>query len=141
MPSQIMRGPIFCKIFDCTVLLLKMISNKSSLSILNSENGYKNVQFHIQGNLNDYSKEQIEHIVEAVADIVECETQDISVTGVKPSNSFFLVLSLKEDYTWKLSEMNEQNRSRLLMLNIDFFVIDLKTIVLQSSEGKSYFWF
>lgn len=118
-----------------------MISNKSSISILNSENGYENVQFHIQGNLNDYSKEQIEHIVEVVADILDCETQDIFVNGVKPSNSFFLVLSLREDYTWKLSEMNEQNRSRLLMLNIDFFVIDLKTIFLQSSNGKSYFWF
>lgn len=107
--------------------------------IFNSDNGYKNVQFHVQGNLNDYTKEQIEHIVEAVADIVECEAQEIFVNGVKPSNSFFLVLSLKEVYTWKLSKMNEQDSHRLMNLNIDFFIIDLKTIFLQSVKGKSCF--
>lgn len=108
--------------------------------ILNSDNGYKHVQFHVQGNLDDYTKEQIEHIVEAVADIVDCETQDISVNGVKPSNSFFLVLSLKKVYTWKLSKLNEQDCHRLTNLNIDFFIVDFKTIFLQSVKGKSYFF-
>nr|XP_034321578.1 uncharacterized protein LOC105323062 [Crassostrea gigas] len=101
------------------------------------DNGYKNVQFHVRGNLNDYTKEQIEHIVEAVADIVECETQEISVNGFKPSNSFFLVLSLKEVYTWKLSKLNEQDIHRLRNLNIDFFIVDFKTISLQSVRGRS----
>lgn len=105
----------------------------------NLDNGFKNVQFHIQGDLNDYTKEHIEHIVEVVADILECETQEIFVNGVKPSSSFFLVLSLKEVYTRKLSEVNEQDRLRLIKLYIDFIIVDLNTIFLQSLEGKSYF--
>lgn len=100
-------------------------------------NGYKHVQLHVQGNFDDHAKEQIDHIVEVVADMLDCETQDIVVNGVKPSNSFFLVLSFKEVYTRKLSKINEQNRHRLMNLNIDYLIVDSNTIFLQSEEGKS----
>lgn len=106
---------------------------------MNLYNGYKKVQFHIQGYLKDYTKEHIKNIVEVVADILDCETQEIFVNGVKPSNSFFLVLSLKEVYSRRLSEMNKQDRLRLMKLNIDFFIVDFSTIFLQSREGKLFF--
>uniref|UniRef100_K1QM70 Uncharacterized protein n=1 Tax=Magallana gigas TaxID=29159 RepID=K1QM70_MAGGI len=53
-------------------------TNKALCYFENSpDDGYTNVQFHIQGDLNDYTKERIEHIVEVVADILGCETQEI----------------------------------------------------------------
>lgn len=121
-------------IFDLRTVFNRIFFQK------NLDNGFKSVQFHIQGDLNDYTKENIQHIVEVVADILECETQEIFVNGVKPSSSFFLVLSLKEVYTRKLSEVNEQDRLRLIKLYIDFIIVDLNTIFLQSLEGKSYFY-
>lgn len=109
-----------------------------SLLYFHLDNGYKNVQFHIQGDLNDYTKEQTEHIVEVVAVILGCETQEIFVNGVKPSNSFFLVVSLKEVYAWKLTEMDEQDRLKLMKLNIDFFIVDLNKVFLENLEGKAF---
>lgn len=106
-----------------------------------SENGFKNVQFHIQGNLTDYTKEHQQNIVEVVADILDCETLEIFVNGVKPSNSFFLVLSFKEVYTWKLLKMGEQDHLKLMNLNIDFLIVDKNTIYFQNVKGKSYYWY
>lgn len=34
--------------------------------------------------------------------------------------------------------MNEQDCHKLMNLKIDFFIVDLNTIFLQSVEGKSY---
>lgn len=106
---------------------------------MNLDNGYKKVQFHIQGYLKDYTKEHIENIVEAVADILDCEPHDILVNGVKPSNSFFLVLSFQEVYSRRLFNLNKQDRLRLMKLNIDFFIVYFDPIFLQSREGKLFF--
>lgn len=100
------------------------------------ENGCTNVQFHIQGDLTAYTKEQIKHIVEVVADILDCDIEEILVNGVRPSASFFLVLSVKEAYIWKLKDMNEHNHIRLMKLNIDFIIVDKTTIKLKRQKGK-----
>lgn len=101
-----------------------------------SENGCKNVQFHIQGDLTDYTEEQIKHVVEVVADILDCDIEEILVNGVRPSTSFFLILSVKETYIWKLKNMNEHTHIRLMKLKIDFLIVDKSTIKLKRQEGK-----
>lgn len=111
-------------------------SKALSLIFLNSENGCKNVQFHIQGEINDYTKEKIQHIVKVVADILDCYKEEILVNGVRPSTSFYLVLSLKETYTWKLSDMKEKDRLRLTKINIDFLIIDETKITMNSQKGN-----
>lgn len=70
---------------------------------------------------------------------LDCEPHDILVNGVKPSNSFFLVLSFQEVYSRRLFNLNKQDRLRLMKLNIDFFIVYFDPIFLQSREGKLFF--
>lgn len=62
---------------------------------------------------------------------------EIFVNGGKPSNSFFLDLSLKEVYTWKLLKMGDQDHLKLMNLNIEFLIVDKNTIYFQNIKGKS----
>lgn len=75
-------------------------------------------------------------IVEVVADILCCKAEEILVNGVRPSASFYLVLSIQEDYTWKLSNMNEEDLLRLTKFNIDFLNFDENTITINSENGN-----
>lgn len=80
--------------------------------------------------------EEIKRIVEVVADILDCNVKEIQVNGVRPSASFYLVLSIKENYTHKLSGMNEENRLRLTEFNIDSLNVDENTITINSENGN-----
>lgn len=96
------------------------------------------MHFHIQeeSKYTYYTKEKINHTVEVIANIVNCGTEEILVNGVEPPTSFSLVLSLKEAYILKLSNMNEKDRLRLMKLNIDFLSVDENTITLNSPNGN-----
>lgn len=108
----------------------------TTIPLLNSENGYTNVQFHVQGDLNNYTKEDIRNIVETVAGILNCSTDKILVNGVLHSRSFMLVLSLKDIYTSKLMTISEQDCHHLTRLHIDYFILNQKIFQLASLKGK-----
>lgn len=80
--------------------------------------------------------EEITRIVEVVADILGCKVEEIRVNGVRPSASFYLVLSIKENYIHKLSDMNEENRLRLKEFNIDILNVDENTITISGENGN-----
>lgn len=86
--------------------------------------------------MNDYTKENIQRIVTIVAAILDCKVEDIVVNGYRNSASFILVLLIKEGHTSKLSAMNDQDRLKLMKLNIDFLIVDGRTIRLERSKGK-----
>lgn len=94
------------------------------------------MKFHIQGNLTDYSKNQIENITDEVAAMIECEDGDILLNGVMESASFLLVFSIKESYTHRLFILGKQDRLKLKKLNIDYIIVDKETICLDSQNGK-----
>lgn len=94
------------------------------------------MHFHIQEDLQYYTKEKIDYTVEVLADIVDCDTEEILLNAVRPSTNFPLVLLLKEAYIWKLPNMNEKDRLRLMKLNIDFLSVDANTITLNSRNGN-----
>lgn len=94
------------------------------------------VKFHIKGNLDDYTRQAIDDIVQEVADMLECEKRNILVNGVLHSSSFLLVLSIKETYVWKLSCMNEQDKVKLQRLNIDYLMFGEEVIALTGSKGN-----
>lgn len=94
------------------------------------------MRFHIQGNLTEYSKNQIEKITDEVAAMLECEDGDILENGVMESASFLLVLSIKESYTHKLFILGKQDRLKLKKLNIDYIIVDKETIFSDSENGK-----
>lgn len=93
------------------------------------------MKFHIQGDINNYSKEQIEFIREEVAAMLECDDGDILENGAMEALSFMLLLSIKETYTHKLFTLGKQDRLKLRKLNIDYFIVDKETIILESENG------
>lgn len=105
------------------------------LYIIASVKGYKDVLFHVQGDISSYTKEFIRQVIETVAAILDCEEEDIKLNGVKYSTSFFLSLLIKKVYIRKLLVMKEQDRLNLKNLNIDYLKIDEETIRLNRGEG------
>lgn len=102
-------------------------------------NGFKNVHFHVVANLRSYYTEYITKVRETVAAIVGCTVEEIIVNGYLYSNSFILVLSIKEIYLNKLLNLKRQDKDELGILYIDYFKVDGKPIYLERSEGESYF--
>lgn len=101
-------------------------------------NGYKKVQFHVQGNISNYTAEQIGLIRETVAAIVGCDSEEIDLNGLCNSTSFFVDLSMKERYVDSLLNMKQQDKEKLILLNIDYFIVDLNFEYLKNPKGNFY---
>lgn len=99
-------------------------------------NGYKTVQFHVQGSISDYTTNQIEIIKETVAAIVGCDNEEIHLNGFCKSTSFFVVLSIKEKYINSLFNMKQQDKEKLIGLNINYFIIDSDHVYLNNPKGN-----
>lgn len=104
-----------------------------------TENGFKNVQFHVKGNLSCYTPVEIRRIQETVAEIVGCNSTEIVVSGYRHSSSFLAVLSIEKKHVKKLLTMKQQEKDKLSRLNIDFFIVDFIKVYLQSPKGNRYF--
>lgn len=109
---------------------------QTTIPLFKSENGYTKVQFHVQGDLNNYTRENIINIVETVAGILNCRTDEILVNGVYHSRSFMLVLSMKDIYIKKWMNLSERDCHHLTSLHIDYFILNQKIFQLESSKGK-----
>lgn len=109
------------------------------------ENGFKNVRFHIDANLRNFTAEDETKIRETVANIVDCSIEDVQVNGYLHSTSFFLVLSIREIYISKLLSIKQHDKDILSKLNIDYFKDDIRTITLKRTtdvkdEHKAMFF-
>lgn len=105
---------------------------------LNSDNGYKKVEIHIQEDYRSFGGEQIQEIVKIVAAMLECKQEEILVVDARPSGSVILVLSVKEEYAWKFTALNEEDCQKLQKLKIDYFTVDDISILLEKPTG---IWF
>lgn len=65
-----------------------------------------------------------------------CTSEEILVGGFTHSNSFFVILTIKDIYYSKLLDIGQQDRDKLRQLNIDFLIVDLKEILLDPWKGK-----
>lgn len=88
------------------------------------------------GNLTNYTKGQIETIRETVAVILRFTATDIYVSGLDHSTSFFVVISIKQNYLKNLLAMGEQDQEKLIELKIDHFFVDFVTVYLLYPKGK-----
>ncbi|XP_065942668.1 uncharacterized protein [Magallana gigas] len=128
-----------CKVTGCKELYDKCKDYALSQKALccferQVENGYTKVQFHVQGDLNNYTRENIINIVETVAGILNCRTDEILVNGVYHSGSFMLVLSMKDIYIKKWMNLSERDCHHLTSLHIDYFILNQKSFQLESSK-------
>lgn len=103
------------------------------------ENGYKNVKFHVGGNVSDYTTDDIKKIKETVAVILKCTEDDIIMSGIYQATSVYVVISIKQEYKRKLISMVTSDKEKLIGLNIDYFIVDFKTVYLGIPNVK-YFW-
>lgn len=108
----------------------------SCLDLNFTGNGYKNVKFHVEGNLSDYAANDIKIIQETIASFVGCDKKEIHLNGFCRSNSFLVVLSMKERYVNGLFNMKQQDKEKLILLNIHYFIVDSKYIYLKHSKGN-----
>lgn len=105
--------------------------------MLNTGDGLKNIKFHVQGILSDYNKERIQNIKATVASITGCDIKEIVEKEIRHSNSFLLVLSMKEIYATILSELDGKDRLKLMKLNIDYLIDDLDNVHYMFPKGNS----
>lgn len=115
-----------------------LILTTSFFQIFNVVNGFKEVEFHVQGDVSGYTKAYINHVIKTVAVILECKEEDIMLNGVRHSESFLLSLSVKEIYISKLLALMEEDRIKLISHNIDYLSIDGENIHLERPRGKYY---
>lgn len=102
------------------------------------------MKFHVKGDVDNYSNEDIDDILEELAEMLKCEKWDILVNGVLPSMSFILVLLINEAFTWRFNALDEQDCKKLGSLNIDYLIVDDELFLLDSSKGKpksGYFFY
>lgn len=92
----------------------------------------------MKGNLSDYSLERIAEIRETLAVLLNCTSKEILIGGACPSNSFLLVLSIKETYSCKLLALEQCDKDKLTKLNIDYIIVDLIVISLEPSKGAQF---
>lgn len=100
-----------------------------------TENGWRNVSFHVDANIHHFSTDEETKIKETVANIVGCSKEDIRVHGYLNGMSFFIVLAIKDIYIEKLLNIKDHDKDKLRKLNIDYFKDDFKTISLKRTTG------
>lgn len=91
----------------------------------------------MHGDFKDYEPGQIEKIKATVAAIVGCSSDEIFVGEIHPSGSFLLALSINNDYVGKLLEIVQEDKAKLIKLNIDYFIVDLTIVHLECLKGKN----
>ncbi|XP_062592256.1 uncharacterized protein LOC134253689 [Saccostrea cucullata] len=84
------------------------------------ENGYTTVGFHIDGNIKEYSKEDIYSIRDTVANMLECSEEYVVISGIELVKSFLVVLSIKEEYIFAVLSNAQDIFERLRSLNVDY---------------------
>lgn len=99
------------------------------------------MKFHVKGDVDNYSKKEIDDILEGVAEMLDCEKRDILVNGVLPSMSFIIVLSINEAYIWRLNFLSKQDCNKLRRLNIDYLIVDKYLFFFESPKGKMVNYF
>lgn len=104
-------------------------------------NGYKKVQFHVQGNITNYTLNQIRIIKETVAAIVGCDNEEIHLNGLSKSTSFLVVLLMKERYINGLFNMKQQDKEKLANLNINYFIADSNYLYLEKGNIRNLYYF
>lgn len=140
-PSDVIFMQFLLRESNCEELYEKCIAYATTQKALcfyeeRPRNGYKTVQFHVQGSISDYTTNQIEIIKETVAAIVGCDNEEIHLNGFCKSTSFFVVLSIKEKYINSLFNMKQQDKEKLIGLNINYFIIDSDHVYLNNPKEE-----
>lgn len=100
------------------------------------ENGFQTVKFHVEGYLKEYTTDDIKLIINTVAKLLNCTTNDILIGGFDHASSFHLIVAIREAYIRNLFEFEENDEEKLAELSINCFIVDILTVYLRHPKGK-----
>lgn len=91
----------------------------------------------MQGYQRKFSTEQIERFRKTVSDLLRCPAEDIFLkeTG-HLSQSIYVVVFIKQAYLRNLVGLEDQDKEKLIGLNIDYYFADPLTVYLKHPKGK-----
>lgn len=89
-----------------------------------ADNGFQHVKFHVAGNFEMYSEEDIENIRITVVAMLCCEDGDVVIDKLGPDKSFIVVLAIKEIFVSKILHMDQQHIKKLCDLKVDYFILN-----------------
>lgn len=141
-PTDVIFVQFLCRESNCSAQYEKCLEyaqDKKALCFYEkqTDDGSKNIKFHVQGILSNYNKKEIQEIKATVASIIGCDIQEVVEKAIRPSKSFLLILSMKEIYAAIMSELAEKDRLKLMKLNIDYLIDDLDNVHYMCSKEES----
>lgn len=66
----------------------------------------------------------IESLIQTVASIVGCTSNEIEVIGLQPENSFIIIITMNEKLLNIFKNLNALNLQKLLQYNVDWIEIE-----------------
>lgn len=90
----------------------------------------------MQADMKQYTKKEIEIIRNTVVELLICKTEDIFVSGFDHSSSFYVIVSIREDYIKNMFALEEHDKQKLAALRINCFMVDCVTVYLNDQKGK-----
>lgn len=66
----------------------------------------------------------IESLIQTVASIVGCTSNEIKVIGLQPENSFIIIITMNEKLLNIFKNLNALNLQKLLQYNVDWIEIE-----------------
>lgn len=87
-----------------------------------------------------FFERQINLIEKTVAALLRCTANDIFVSHTNRHKSYIdFVVSIKQAYLRNLIGLQEQDKEKLVEVNIDCFIADSVTVFLSHTKGKIIF--
>lgn len=90
------------------------------------------VYLHVVDNIENFTK--LEALLQTVACIVNCAPDEIKVIGLRPENSFIIIITMTADLLIRLKKTNPMNLRKLSQYKVDWIEIEDKIINIY--EGK-----
>ncbi|XP_067676218.1 uncharacterized protein [Haliotis asinina] len=85
-----------------------------------AESGYENVKFHVDGNLDNFQRRELEDLRANVARLLFIPPEFVFVSGLEPSNSLLITLMIHSFCAQTLKNMATSDEGRqLLKLGVD----------------------
>lgn len=103
-----------------------------------TENGFQKVKFHVEGYLKEYTTDDIKLIINTVAKLLNCTTNDILIGGFDHASSFHLIVAIREAYIRNLFDFEENDEEKLAELSINCFIVDILTVYLRHPKEDGF---
>ncbi|XP_041355013.1 uncharacterized protein LOC121372636 [Gigantopelta aegis] len=100
------------------------------------ENGFKHVKFHVNGNLENFHRKELENMRANVARLLFVPAKFVFLCGVEPANSLLLTFMLHGACVDRLKTVVRTRGGDLNELGIDTLYVDNEVIAVQEQQSN-----